>query len=867
MNAPAPTEHSWHLFTEGWISGAWGVCLLAVAAGLAIHQLRREFAQGREQTLTRWLLPALRFTIIGLFVWLLCRPALRVITRQYLEQELLVLVDSGRSMQVREGFGSRSHLLDVVEALEQPIPGRVRFGSRLAAATGELAERLRSASQVWQQRLAAAEMGLPFGAEGRNDLLVLGRDLLPLVSRVQEVAAPAKAPARDEELSAALAAVQTRKQAVCAAAAAAADEGELLRREGASQHLSLLRPFVDHLGAAAAAADQLLQDAQALQERLDEVALAAAPEQDREAFRRTRQEFARLAGQRIAAQQRRAEAVETRTVPDLVAALALLQRRQEERPNAAALFVSDGRSGAVEAQGHATRRLAAMGVPVHTILAGRDGTAPADGGLVAVELPGVLVQHEETRARVLVKWEFPSPRAGALEILGDSALLARQEIAADHQGYQVLTIPFVPAVAGRQQLLFELSMARADDYPGNEVQVRTIHVFPAPVPVLLTGSSVSDDFAAYREVLRRMPGVSPQVLLGVPELSRLEIGSEAEAWPRTAPAWRGIGMAVLIGAVPKALRPDSRAAGAEAALRGLRRAVDEGLAVFIHEPTAVPAAHSWAQVLGLKLQGSDTSGVLRPSAGLWLDSHRLARDIPVSLDRWAGFGAVSVRCLVPGAGLALLQVGDDDAVTLLRRGHGTLLFCGLPELKTLRQRMGPLVNRLLAGLLVQALLPWTGIVPAQPVAGYDLYSWPAGALTALPASTSPASLRLLQEAPAGWERWRVMADRSGTAGWPPQLDFTLGGQERSPFVDLPVDRSDFELTARAAPLRELAERTGGTFHQLHELAGWPGPQPGPPVTLEHTTHHSLWRGSWVLAALLLLVSAEYLLRRRAGRVM
>ncbi len=853
------TERSWHLFTEGWLSGWWGVCLLAVAAGFAIYQVKREFAQGREQALTRWLLPALRFTIIGLFVWLLCRPALRVTTRQSLEQELLILIDSGRSMQVREGFGSRSRLLDVVETLQQPIPGRVRFGSQLAAATADVVERLHREFAGWQKRLAAAEMGLPLGEESRDDLLVFGPQLLPLVERVQDASAPAQVPIEDQGLLAALAAVQTQQQAFCATAAAIANESELIWRE-ASESLPLLPQFVDHLGAAATAAQQLLKDAQALQEQLDGVALPAAQKQSLRALRQTRREFALLASKRVASQQRYSEGVELQMVPDLISAMRLLQRHQEVRPHTAALLVSDGGAGAVDEQGRVARRLAAMGVPVHTILTGRDKTAPADGGLVAVELPAILVQHEETRVRVLVKWEFPSPRAGALEIHGGSSRLARQEIGADHQGYQVLTIPFVPTVVGRQQLVFQLSMAQADDYPGNEVQVRTTHVLSTPVPVLLVGSSVNDDFAAYQEVLGQMPGVSLQMLLGVPGLSRLKIGSEAGAWPAKAQAWRGIGMAVLIGAIPEDLRKDPQEAAAW--MGGLRTAVEEGLAVFIHEPEALPAAHSWTQVLELKLQGSEVSGPLHPTPGLWLDAHRLGRDMAASLDRWASFGTVSSRSLVSGIGLPLLQVGDDAGVSLLQRGKGRLLFCGLPQLKTLRERTGLLVNRLLAGLLVQALLPHEGIVPVQPVAGYDLYSSPAGALTA-----SPASLQPQQGAPTGWERWRVKAARSGPAELVPQLSFTLDGQEQSLFVDIPYERGDFELQARAAPLRELAERTGGTFHPLHELADWQGPEAGPPVVQEHTTHHSLWRGSWVLAVLLLLVSAEYLLRRRAGRVM
>jgi hypothetical protein len=40
-----------------------------------------------------------------------------------------------------------------------------------------------------------------------------------------------------------------------------------------------------------------------------------------------------------------------------------------------------------------------------------------------------------------------------------------------------------------------------------------------------------------------------------------------------------------------------------------------------------------------------------------------------------------------------------------------------------------------------------------------------------------------------------------------------------------------------------------------------------PAERRHVRSYRLWSGGWPLAVLLLLVSAEYLLRRRAGRVM
>jgi len=870
MNVTAQVERSWYLFTEGWLSGGWGVVLVAAAAGFAILQVRREFRQSRSRALTRWWLPLLRFAIVGLMVWLLCRPALRVCTRTVLEQELLVLIDNGKSMQVREGFGGRSRLLDVLEILQKPIAGRARFGTELGRAMERAAKRLQEENDAWQARLVAIEMGQPLDAGTLQSLVDFGQELGLLVDAVQDVQ-PVVLPGGGDELRDRVAEVQTRQQTFCATVSVLANECELVARE-AGQQVALLRQLAARLAAASAAARELLQTAAELQAELDRVLLQGAPEQERMKEGQRRRDFAALAGTWIGNQRHRPGPTTTEHVPNLTAALARLQRRQEERPNTTAIFVSDGSTDDGEDADVAARRLTAMGVSVHTILAGRDGVAPADGGVVAVDVPRLAVQHEETRTRVLVKWRFPTPRQGAVEILSGSRLLTRREIAVADEDYQVVDLSWVPKTAGRKQLVFRLTMPAADDYTGNEVQVRTVDVVPAPISVLLVGSAVDDDVAACQALLRRMRGVSLQVLLGVPELSRIKIGHEAGAWPETAAGWRGIGLAVLVGPIPE----DLRTAEAKGALENLRAALEAGLHVFVHEPNPVPAAQSWSHALGLATADTRVSGRLQPASGLWLESYRLARDVPGSLRRWTDFGTVWAHSLVTPEALPLVRAGEQMTVGLLRRGKGRVFFCGLPHFNSLRVRGGTGVNRLLAGLLGLALEPGRGngdaaalygVVPIQPVAGFDLCNALAGAFISDATDSDAAFLQTGERAPAGWQRRRVRLGRGALAGTVPLLQVLDGDVEKNVFVHIPRDRTDYELTPSAAPLRRLAATTGGTFHEIHDLSGWQGPQAGDPVLQEDTAHYSLWRGWWTLALLLVLVSAEYLLRRRAGRVM
>jgi hypothetical protein len=93
----------------------------------------------------------------------------------------------------------------------------------------------------------------------------------------------------------------------------------------------------------------------------------------------------------------------------------------------------------------------------------------------------------------------------------------------------------------------------------------------------------------------------------------------------------------------------------------------------------------------------------------------------------------------------------------------------------------------------------------------------------------------------------------------------------SAVVERPVHRllgaEDFELTAHAETLAEIAEETGGRSADMVNVSEVLGDLKAEPRLQSTVTNYALWKGAWPLAVVLLLVSAEYLLRRRAGRVM
>jgi hypothetical protein len=294
-------------------------------------------------------------------------------------------------------------------------------------------------------------------------------------------------------------------------------------------------------------------------------------------------------------------------------------------------------------------------------------------------------------------------------------------------------------------------------------------------------------------------------VLDIPELADLEIGADAGQWPGTVEQWEGVALAVLVGAIPDALAPSDSSEAPESpdAWSALAAAVDAGLRVVILEAADAPPGRSWARRLGLSPAAAGAA--VRPTVpdGSWGDLYRLGVDRDESARRWSALPATPVRTLDVSSGVPLLLAGDRASVALVPRGEGVVVYCGLPLHAWRRGDARAVANRWLRGLLALALEP-------TPVDG-------------------------------------AMAARR---------------------ADPALSRAAFELTPQAAPLETLAASTGGRFVELSAIAGLePDLQSLAPRVTRRVTVLRLWHGWWFLPMLLLLVSAEYLLRRRAGTVM
>jgi hypothetical protein len=206
------------------------------------------------------------------------------------------------------------------------------------------------------------------------------------------------------------------------------------------------------------------------------------------------------------------------------------------------------------------------------------------------------------------------------------------------------------------------------------------------------------------------------------------------------------------------------------------------------------------------------------------------------------------------AGTPLCEGGEDAVLQLIRRGRGGIVSVGLPLAALCANGNAATVNRLVAGLVETVARPWIdddaelSLFPPQPVAGRKQLAAFGGA--------PPADLKGAELDGA----WLVPLDA-------PEIAFTHAGQKvRRPIHRL-MNRGDFELTPHAAPLEELSRLGGGRFVPMIDLPDLLNDLHLAPAERQDVRSYRLWSGGWPLAVLLLMVSAEYLLRRRAGRVM
>jgi hypothetical protein len=828
-------ERSWQLLTTGHLPG-WAGWLLAALLGAAVcWQLQRELAAAPSRIVVRWLF-ALRAAVVALAVWLLCKPVL-LVTDRWETRPALDTVELGRhSFGVRENFGGAHRGLDVAEALSgHATEGRVTGATAVGHALEQVAATLEAAA-----RRAAAESehlssALPPRPEFTGALPVLRQALLAGREELARRQALLPAKLANDQLTATREAAAGRLRAVAGALQTLASEVDVVAKQGPA-FPELIGKFGGKLEALAQEARRLAGDWNDLQAALDEAAAAVSPGLKAALPQpRTRQDFIDAANLRI--NELKVNPSHIAGGSDLFGALRRILSGEAPAP-AAIVLLDDGTTPLTDADRAALRLVREAGVTVHAALVGADGLEPPDAGLIAVEVPGVAVMGRRFVARVLVKNGLPKGSTAKLVATAGETVLA--QVAVKESG--VLELPLRFDAEGRQSVRFEVQTGESDALPNNQAFATVIDVVARPLRVLVISDTMSPDFVLLRGVGERLPQLRIEAILLDPQLGKFSVGGEPGQFPATPEQWKEISAVVLLGSPTASLPAD--------ALAGLPAAIEAGLRVLVI-PSGMDGG--WLPSLGLGTLVAKPAPPA-PHEDLWLPFYALGRDEAESLERWARL-PVPGRCLAPvPAGEPLLKGEAESAMQLLVRGRGGILFAGLPSLSALRaEGNAATVNRLVAGLLETTARPWreseTGplLFPPQPVNHRRQIADFGGAR---PADLEGAELQ-----------------GSSLSAYGEEITFTHGGQKfRRPVHHL-VGAGDFALTPHAGPLEEAARLGHGRFVQMVDFPELLNDLHLAPVECQDARSYRLWSGGWPLVVLLSLVSAEYLLRRRAGRVM
>lgn len=874
MELAATIEHTRKLSCEGVLPGPAGL-ILAVAAGVfAVYHLRREF-RGRGSRAARlgiWGLPVLRLAVIGLATLLLCQPVVRTITRRRQPPEVLLVIDRGRGMQVRSrhDLGAAADLLERLELIE--LPGRIRYGTEAAEFAVRVDRRLAAITGNMQRLLESLDAGLPLAPAPLATLEKLAAALVDDEFERRPEGAPALDDNAPRELLDSTDETRAMLETLRIEMQALADDAALVARES-SEHPQLLRQFAARLGALRDRAANLRALADDTQKLLDDHRLSESDRRLLDTLKPSRLELARAAALQLADAWAGVAQIEMVEVDGWENAMGTLLQHGLAGNHAPAVLLSDASSAGGPISSRFRQRLAARPAPVSTLLTGADGVPPADIGLRALHAPLIATRFVPVDIAALIINHLPSDHDPRLDIILDNQPQAVLPVA--HQGTSTLVAPLTPDRTGWQQLTARVDSGRGEDAaPGNDLRHRMVYVMPEAARVFLVSDRIDDDIAACRALLDASTAFRPTLLLGAPDLGRLRVGSGEDRFPETVEQWQGVALAIVLGGIPESLLGDGNSITDTPPLRAFRDAVrQEGLRVLILERPDVPPERSWSRLLGLSTIALGDPAQLRPADGLWDSLHDLGIDRADSVNRWTALPAVAGGRVLRDPDVALVTHGDGKPLAgLYLRGAGQVLVSGLPPLAHLRRRTtADDLDRLLWGLIERAAaplsaaaaedfrnadpadrLPW--IVPAQPGAGSDVI-------------VGGGALRI--DRPAGIDIASTGADA---------MRFTLprGDRLQADIGAVAIDRAiapaltaeDFRLTPRAAPLRDVAAATGGEFLLMTEFnpAGFPQP-PDTGTVLQTVRVRRPWRGVWPLPTLLLLVSCEYLLRRRAGRVM
>ncbi|MEM9531785.1 MAG: vWA domain-containing protein [Pseudomonadota bacterium] len=271
--------------------------------------------------------------------------------------------------------------------------------------------------------------------------------------------------------------------------------------------------------------NRLQSGSNALAVLVDQSASMAYPDEDLPRFTRARElldesalsDLARVYDLELFAAADRATAVTSldELVPAqeesaLLASLDQILASSARRALGAVVLISDGRE--TQPLGDALGRLAAYGIPVHTIGLGRDDV-PEDQGLLQVQMPAQLTPGSALRASVMVSHSGAGP--ARLRISRGDQLVAVQELALGEGTRTLVDVDIPTPEPGHHELTFDLEPRPADVNRRNNTLTRAVEVADRVFRILYIEGEPRWEYKFLRRALTGDEGLALVSLLRV----------------------------------------------------------------------------------------------------------------------------------------------------------------------------------------------------------------------------------------------------------------------------------------------------------------------------------------------------------------
>lgn len=594
---------------------------------------------------------------------------------------------------------------------------------------------------------------------------------------------------------------------------------------------------------------------------------------------------------------------------DLTAALQSAREQLEGQNLRAIVLASDGQYNSGKNPLYWADRAP---VPVHTVVLG-DTTRQRDVVLRRAEANDLSYVDTAVPVRALVQAEGFGGQAVQVSLWDgqqrlDTARLTLPEGTAE----RAATLTFTPEEAGLKRLTASVARLDGEATYRNNTQSVALRVLEQKRQVLLLGAAPSPDFASTRRLLEQDPTAEVTALIPkqpggfyggtLPDsLSSFDVVVLA-GFPGTAVApqtARRVAQAISAEGLPALFL-----LGRQTDLQALQAYFGEALpavpeqvrsssveALFV--PTAAGQRHP---VLDLPQATAPTAGPVDTSSagnappggagsGVWTRLPPLRK----SQTRWQTapdartLATAQVRGVDTGEALLLVQRRAGQRAAMLL-GTGTWRWANLPEALSGAASRWP--------ALLANLVQWTSaaendrpvrVEPVQPTfAGGDAVRLTGQVYDESLQPVDGASVEITLSSPDG-KRYPLQMQGQGQGRYvleapalpPGRYDYEATAQKNGQTLGtdqgtFAVGSTTFEYRhtrANAALMRQIAQRSGGSFHAADD----PGTLPRQiaeaglePLVMRTPQETQLWQRYGFLVAALLLLGAEWILRRRSG---